>query len=303
MPNDHGPTYVDVEGIKWRRDGSVWNCWVAEQWVPAPSANPTGLVKVDAEAAIPTCGRCGEEVLVDGSFCGSCGANLRVWQDETPEETLAVPEQETVVAGPRHFPGLAPDPFALLPSPPARTAGQERQPHETSRQASDGKWYPKWARTDTPPPPVAVVTRPAEAQKGIPRNVVITLVVALVLVVGGGIVAVRSSGSGNPNQATAGIPCSENPACSGGSTGSGGSTSSGPSSSQLSQAYDAGYRYGQNVSSVFNCRSSHYSDPQLSAQYQSGCGAGFSTVSQCASMRMSDPIAASDCRSAARRSG
>ena len=162
MPNDHGPTYVDVEGIKWRRDGSVWNCWVAEQWVPAPSANPTGLVKVDAEAAIPTCGRCGEEVLVDGSFCGSCGANLRVWQDETPEETLAVPEQETVVAGPRHFPGLTPDPFALLPSPPARTAGQERQPHETSWQASDGKWYPKWARTDTPPPSAALVTRPAE---------------------------------------------------------------------------------------------------------------------------------------------
>ena len=262
---------------------------MAEQWVPAPGANPTGLVKVDAEAAIPTCGRCGEEVLVDGSFCGSCGANLRVWRDETPDPHFTGLDQEGSLAGPRHFPGLAPDPIALLPSPPARTAGQERQPHETSWQASDGKWYPKWARTDTPPPPVAVVTRPAEAQKGIPRNVVITLVVALVLLVGGGIgfAAAQGGGSGAPNQMA----------------GGGGSTSRGPTSGQLDQAYQSGYRQGQLTSSVSSCHSSQYSDPQLSAQYQSGCGAGFSTVSQCASMQMSDPIAASDCRNAARRSG
>ena len=42
--NDEDPTYVDVEGVEWWWDGSSWNCWVAERWVPIPGFDPSGLV-------------------------------------------------------------------------------------------------------------------------------------------------------------------------------------------------------------------------------------------------------------------
>ena len=299
MPNDDGPTYVDVEGIKWRRDGSVWSCWVAEQWVPAPGANPTGLVKVDAEAAIPTCGRCGEEVLVDGSFCGSCGANLRVWQDETPDSHFTGLDQEGALADPVNSSGLATDPFAWAAMKycpnghdvPVWASACRECGADTSfvvKKKPDPLYASKRNPVGQGVRPTLKPTMPPQRQ-GMPKNLVITLVVALVLLVGGGIgfAAAQSGGSGAPNQMA----------------GGGGSTSRGPTSGQLDQAYQSGYWHGQLTSSVSSCHSSQYSDPQLSAQYQSGCGAGFSTVSQCASMQMSDPIAASDCRNAARRSG
>ena len=298
MPNDDGPTYVDVEGIEWWWDGSVWNCWVADQWVPAPGANPTGLVKVDTDAITPTCGRCGEEVLVDTLFCGSCGASLRELQDETPASRLAVPEQEMVVADPVNSSGLATDPFAWarkycrnghVVTVGASACGECGA--DTSfvvKKKPDPLYASKRNPVGQGVRPTLKPTMPPQRQ-GMPKNLVITLVVALVLLVGGGIgfAAAQSGGSGAPNQMA----------------GGGGSTSRGPTSGQLDQAYQSGYRQGQLTSSVSSCHSSQYSDPQLSAQYQSGCGAGFSTVSQCASMQMSDPIAASDCRNAARRSG
>ena len=45
--NDEDPTYVDVEGVEWWWDGSSWNCWVAETWVPVPGIDPIGLVDAD----------------------------------------------------------------------------------------------------------------------------------------------------------------------------------------------------------------------------------------------------------------
>ena len=284
MPSDHGPTYVDVEGIKWRRDGSVWSCWVAEQWVPAPGANPTGLVKVDAEAAIPTCGRCGEEVLVDGSFCGSCGANLRVWQDETPDSHFTGLDQEGALADPVNSSGLATDPFAWAAMKycpnghdvPVWASACRECVADTSfvvKKKPDPLYASKRNPVGQGVRPTLKPTMPPQRQ-GMPKNLVITLVVALVLLVGGGIVAASSSGSSNPNLATAGIPCSQNPACSGGSTGSGGSASSEPTSSQLSQAYEEGYFHGQHLNGPISfCQTSQYPDAQRNAQFQNGCGA------------------------------
>ena len=45
-PSDDDPTYVDEEGIEWWWDGSAWNCWVAERWIPVPGVNPIRLVDV-----------------------------------------------------------------------------------------------------------------------------------------------------------------------------------------------------------------------------------------------------------------
>ena len=47
-PEQEDPTYVDADGTEWWWDGSSWNCWVAEQWVPVPGATPAGMVPLDA---------------------------------------------------------------------------------------------------------------------------------------------------------------------------------------------------------------------------------------------------------------
>ena len=73
-------------------------------------------------------------------------------------------------------------------------------------------------------------------------------------------------------QATFGVPCSQNPACSGSNNG----YSSSPTTSELQSAYSSGYFYGQHLNGPESfCRTSRYADPQLNAQYQDGCGAGY----------------------------
>lgn len=128
---------------------------------------------------------------------------------------------------------------------------------------------------------------------------VVTGALAIAAAIIFGVPQIRHDVLGNGStEATFGVPCSQNPACS-----AAGSNGSNYSSGQLEQAYQAGYRFGQDTSSISFCRGTHYTDPQLNAQYQDGCGAGFSTVSQCANLQFSDPIAAENCRNAAKGSG
>lgn len=268
MPNIDGPTYVDAEGIEWWRDGSVWNCWAADQWVPAPGANPTGLVKVDTDAVTPTCGRCREEVLVDALFCGSCGADLHAADDETPEPFSGVQGQEVVITGPMHSPEQAPDPFTWS----RKYCSNGHQVETGSSVCGECGVVTSLALRKNPGTrggrPVSMNGIVAKQKRA--NALAITLLMVLVLLVGGGIAlaAAHSSGSGNLTSAS---DTSGNT----GNTGNGFSPpTSGPTSSQLQQAYQAGYFYGQHLNGPISfCRTSRYTDAQRNAQFQDGCGA------------------------------
>ena len=183
------------------------------------------------------CPNCGIETVPGGSFCGGCGCAL----------------SKTLLTTGRGSPGSAKSDVATTCQHPALLVDDAEHGFR---------------------------------MKG--REKFIALVLAVLIVAGlAGLVITRhhsSPSQANPstasaNVATAGVPCSQNPACSGS-----GSTSTGPTSAQLQQAYQQGYFYGQHFPSTFNpsgitvyCRggAGRFSDPQLSAQYEDGCGAGY----------------------------
>lgn len=310
------PTYVDTEGTEWWWDGSAWNCWVAEQWVPAPGVKPTGLVPVVEEPRTLTCGNCGMDVLTSAPSCGSCGATLRTSEDQSADASPGVHgAREGAVASPAPNWLQGPDGQWYPPNggrsdgassiPPGAAEEHRSEVAGTTRPVDPFAWSRrlcpnghvvemgsptcgecgvaasaapgKRARAGGGQPVTKVSAIPQ--QKGRSHGLAITLGIVLVALVGGAIalVAAHSGGSGSTNQATFGVPCSQNPACSGSYAGGGGSTASGPTSGQLNQAYQEGYFYGQHLNGpVSFCQTSRYSDPQLNAQYQDGCGAGYS---------------------------
>jgi hypothetical protein len=99
------------------------------------------------------------------------------------------------------------------------------------------------------------------------------IVAAVFIVLGAGaivFVAHHHSGSTSASAALAagpGTPTND--------SGSG-STIAGPTTAQLQQAYSIGYFYGQHLNGPESlCQTNRYSDPQLNAQYQNGCRAGY----------------------------
>jgi Zn finger protein HypA/HybF involved in hydrogenase expression len=123
------------------------------------------------------------------------------------------------------------------------------------------------------------------SQQGHRRRLGFGILIAIVVVAAGGAGIVIANHHSTAPQASFGPPCSQNPACSGSSAAS--PQNAAPTSSQMSAAYQSGYRWGQLVSnpngqlqppSEFtvesSCKGHDSQNLQLETQYFNGCMAG-----------------------------
>lgn len=121
------------------------------------------------------------------------------------------------------------------------------------------------------------------------NSLVIALLIVVVVIAGGGIalVAMHTGGTTSHYQATFGVPCSQNPACS--ESGSSGSATS--ANVTGSQAFQDGEAHGRTAISgmisggpseqsvCYNYVPNQYQSAGLGAEWQNGCAAGYASGS------------------------
>jgi hypothetical protein len=208
------------------------------------------------------CPNCGTEAVAGASFCAACGHSL---------STVA----QTVRPGPRDIRDITvPRQSDSLPMSSYRL-----DPAGTQGTRSMRSVQPKITTSSRP-------TQIVKENKG--GKLIWVVLIALVVVGAGGAGVFFASHHGSAPQASFGLPCSQNPACSGASAATSPQTTA-PSSAQLQAAYQRGYSWGQQLvdpngrlSSQYpsefqmqsSCRTGQYPSVQLNTQFFDGCMAG-----------------------------